>query len=348
MLMPRRSFSSASAYKFGFNGKENDNEVKGLGNQQDYGMRIYDGRVGRFLSVDPIRRQYPQLTPYQFASNRPIDGFDLDGLEFVGGTAAEAQAYGDAWIRKDQAEKGLSDKEINESSQLRHRTIASSSAMGLLIAIDFMVSRGKISSFIFMTQLAGIPEHNIAKTEEGRRLQKERENENIRSTFISYSVSRLIGSSFRLFGLITSEVRILFRGTTEGFPGSKAIQELGITPTSTDPAVATIFAIHAKQYGKGVVHIALPKDLKGVQFYEANALKGIENEVAVGLKPAEFASKASLTITVDQARKILGEIGIKLPAKISLDEISSYLKNTPKLSQAQIKEFLKRAEALNK
>jgi hypothetical protein len=199
-----------------------------------------------------------------------------------------------------------------------------------------------------MTQLAGIPEHNIAKTEEGRRLQKERENENIRSTFISYSVSRLIGSSFRLFGLITSEVRILFRGTTEGFPGSKAIQELGITPTSTDPAVATIFAIHAKQYGKGVVHIALPKDLKGVQFYEANALKGIENEVAVGLKPAEFASKASLTITVDQARKILGEIGIKLPAKISLDEISSYLKNTPKLSQAQIKEFLKRAEALNK
>ena len=45
-------------------------------------MRIYDPRVGRFLSVDPISRKYPELTPYQFASNRPIDGIDLDGLEF--------------------------------------------------------------------------------------------------------------------------------------------------------------------------------------------------------------------------------------------------------------------------
>ena len=39
--------------------------------------------ASRFLSVDPIGREYPELTPYQFASNRPIDGIDLDGLEYV-------------------------------------------------------------------------------------------------------------------------------------------------------------------------------------------------------------------------------------------------------------------------
>jgi hypothetical protein len=44
-------------------------------------MRIYDPRVGRFLSVDPITRQYPELTPYQYASNSPIFNIDLDGLE---------------------------------------------------------------------------------------------------------------------------------------------------------------------------------------------------------------------------------------------------------------------------
>jgi RHS repeat-associated protein len=71
------------SYRFGFNGKENDNEVKGTGNQQDYGMRIYDPRLGRFLSVDPLTSSYPELTPYQFASNRPIDGIDLDGLEYI-------------------------------------------------------------------------------------------------------------------------------------------------------------------------------------------------------------------------------------------------------------------------
>ncbi|HEY4481248.1 MAG TPA: RHS repeat-associated core domain-containing protein [Candidatus Brocadiaceae bacterium] len=83
MLQPGRKYSSAgSGYRYGFNGKENDNDVKGEGNQQDYGMRIYDPRLGRFLSVDPISADYPELAPYQFASNRPIDGIDLDGKEF--------------------------------------------------------------------------------------------------------------------------------------------------------------------------------------------------------------------------------------------------------------------------
>jgi RHS repeat-associated protein len=75
--------SDTGAYLFGFNGKENDDEVKGGGGQQDYGMRIHDTRLGRFLSVDPISYSYPMLTPYQFASNRPIDGVDLDGLEYA-------------------------------------------------------------------------------------------------------------------------------------------------------------------------------------------------------------------------------------------------------------------------
>jgi RHS repeat-associated protein len=80
MQMPGRKFSS-ELYRYGFNGKENDNEVKGEGNQQDYGMRIYDGRLGRFLSVDPLTHSYPWYTPYQFAGNQPIVAIDLDGME---------------------------------------------------------------------------------------------------------------------------------------------------------------------------------------------------------------------------------------------------------------------------
>ncbi|MEJ0101540.1 MAG: RHS repeat-associated core domain-containing protein [Bacteroidota bacterium] len=80
-LMPGRKFSSGN-YRYGFNGKENDNEVKGIeGSQQDYGMRIYDPRVGRFLSVDPLTNKYPWYTPYQFAGNKPIRFIDLDGME---------------------------------------------------------------------------------------------------------------------------------------------------------------------------------------------------------------------------------------------------------------------------
>jgi RHS repeat-associated protein len=85
MLMPGRSYSATGAYRYGFNGKENDNEVKGEGGQQDYGMRIYDPRLGRFLSVDPLFKSYPWYTPYQFAGNKPIISIDLDGLEEIEG-----------------------------------------------------------------------------------------------------------------------------------------------------------------------------------------------------------------------------------------------------------------------
>ncbi len=81
MEMPKRALSP-TAYRFGFNGKENDNEVAGTGSWQNYGMREYDTRIARFISVDPLTKKYPELTPYQFASNRPIDGIDLDGLEW--------------------------------------------------------------------------------------------------------------------------------------------------------------------------------------------------------------------------------------------------------------------------
>ena len=80
--MPGRKYSAGDGYRYGFNGKENDNEVKGEGNQQDYGMRIYDPRISKFLSLDPISSSYPSLTPFQFASNSPISGIDLDGLEY--------------------------------------------------------------------------------------------------------------------------------------------------------------------------------------------------------------------------------------------------------------------------
>jgi RHS repeat-associated protein len=81
--MSSRSFG-ASGYKYGFNGKENDKETVSTGEgTQDYGMRIYNPSLGRFLSVDPITRKYPELSPYQFASNRMIDGIDQDGLEYA-------------------------------------------------------------------------------------------------------------------------------------------------------------------------------------------------------------------------------------------------------------------------
>lgn len=70
-------------YRFAFNGKEKTDEWNGEGNSYDYGFRIYDPRIGKFLSVDPLAGKFPYYTPYQFAGNKPIWALDLDGLEDV-------------------------------------------------------------------------------------------------------------------------------------------------------------------------------------------------------------------------------------------------------------------------
>lgn len=51
------------------------------GTFQDYGWRSYDPRIARFIRVDPIADEYPELSPYQFASLKPIWLVDIDGLE---------------------------------------------------------------------------------------------------------------------------------------------------------------------------------------------------------------------------------------------------------------------------
>jgi RHS repeat-associated protein len=82
MQMEERSATYGNrGYRFGFNSKEMDNEVSGVGNQYDYGFRIYNPRLGKFLSIDPLFKSYPWYTPYQFAGNVPIAAIDLDGLE---------------------------------------------------------------------------------------------------------------------------------------------------------------------------------------------------------------------------------------------------------------------------
>jgi RHS repeat-associated protein len=68
-------------YRFGFNGMHKDNEVKGVGNSLDFGARVYDSRLGRWLSLDPLQAKYPSLSPYNFSVNCPIMFNDPDGRD---------------------------------------------------------------------------------------------------------------------------------------------------------------------------------------------------------------------------------------------------------------------------
>ena len=81
MLVPNRH-SSSDSYRYGFQGQEKDNEIKGEGNSLNYTYRMHDPRVGRFFAVDPLAPKYPHNSPYAFSENRVIDGVELEGLEW--------------------------------------------------------------------------------------------------------------------------------------------------------------------------------------------------------------------------------------------------------------------------
>ena len=79
MSMPGRKYEPQNDYRYGFNNKENDKAISiGI---QDYGLRVYNSQLGKFLSGDPLTHYYPWYSPYQFAGNTPIQAIDLDGGE---------------------------------------------------------------------------------------------------------------------------------------------------------------------------------------------------------------------------------------------------------------------------
>src|SRR5690606_14913085 len=80
MIMPGRH-ANTSDYRYGFQGQEMDDELKGEGNSVNYRYRMHDPRVGRFFTPDPLTHQYPWYTPYSFSGNKVIHAIELEGLE---------------------------------------------------------------------------------------------------------------------------------------------------------------------------------------------------------------------------------------------------------------------------
>ena len=78
--MPNRHGSSNS-YRYGFQGQEKDDELKGEGNSLNYTFRMHDPRVGRFFATDPLESDYPWYSPYQFGGNSTLMSVELEGLE---------------------------------------------------------------------------------------------------------------------------------------------------------------------------------------------------------------------------------------------------------------------------
>jgi RHS repeat-associated protein len=95
--MAGRTYSSPS-YRYGFNGMEKVDEMHdNSGDSYDFGARIYDARIGRFLSCDPLMNQNHAWTPYHFGIDNPIMFIDSKG-EWPGVTFIYTEFEGGAGV----------------------------------------------------------------------------------------------------------------------------------------------------------------------------------------------------------------------------------------------------------
>lgn len=108
----------------------------------------------------------------------------------------------------------------------------------------------------------------------------------------------------------------LYRGTTSGWPGNSVLQAEAITCTTTDPLVATLFAVKCRNHHSAVILVA-----RLVTYQErigpANHFCQIESCVNLRVHPLEFARNAEVTLEVADSLAILREIGFTdLPERI--------------------------------
>ncbi|MCP9751022.1 RHS repeat protein [Ferruginibacter sp. HRS2-29] len=157
-------YANKGSYRYGFNGKENDNDVKGEGNQIGFEARIYDPRLGRFLSPDPRETEYEWQSTYAYFRNSPISVVDVKG---EGGDKKGS--------KKQQPSKGL----VNVSFYPASDVLGTQDAVGADgdkdkkddCLTNFITSNTKVSSPTFktfpVTKLRDIKKHLLKLKDDG-------------------------------------------------------------------------------------------------------------------------------------------------------------------------------------
>jgi RHS repeat-associated protein len=77
--MVARSVTPNNSYRYGYQQAEHYDDL--VGGDYDFGARIFDPRIARWLTVDPTKLQNSDWTPYQFGKDCPIVYIDHDGAK---------------------------------------------------------------------------------------------------------------------------------------------------------------------------------------------------------------------------------------------------------------------------
>ena len=140
----------------------------------------------------------------------------------------------------------------------------------------------------------------------------------------------------------------LFRGTLPSSAFTTEYQGPGVTPTSVDPVVATLFACRYLMEGPAVVLLALKSDF--VDFLDGPNLASFSYEMAVNIElpPYEFETRCRHIIPVADSVALLDQLGYQVPSKLpDLGALTQALMQSPKMLTEDIERYIEQCQQLS-
>lgn len=141
--------------------------------------------------------------------------------------------------------------------------------------------------------------------------------------------------------------RYLFRGTLPSSTFATEYQGPGVTPTSIDPIVATLFACRYRTAGPAIVLLALKSDFLGLLDGPNLASFWYECAVNIELPPHEFENRCRHRVAVTDSLAVLDQLGYRLPPKLlDLGALTQALMQSPRMLMEDIDRYVERCKQL--
>ncbi len=145
--------------------------------------------------------------------------------------------------------------------------------------------------------------------------------------------------------MFRSARRFLFRGTRTARSYGDTYTGNGVTPTSIDPIVATLYAARYRSEGPAIFLI-LEKDAfkDRIDGPSVTSFAGMELAVNLDVTPMKAEQEALKIVSVDDCLRIIREMGHEMPEILrDLGALREALRYSPRLSPDEVDFFSKQA-----
>ena len=143
--------------------------------------------------------------------------------------------------------------------------------------------------------------------------------------------------------------RYLFRGTLPSRSFGTAYRGSGVTPTSVDPIVSTLFACRYSMEGPAGVLLALKADF--AELLDGPNLASFQFEMAVNIElpPDEFEKRCFQLVTLQDSLALLDTLGYRLPSRLpDLGALTQALMLSPRMANDKIDRYVELGHQLPK